>query len=130
MTLVTFTVAMSWEKTIIRYLESLPAEKKVGGVVFVAGWFTLTNVETEEEKRIGKPWIENPIDFQKVTSHTKHFVAIFSDDDDVVPVSNKNAFEEKLGAATILEHGKGHFSGGDGITELPSALEAIVKMSQ
>lgn len=30
----------------------------------------------------------------------------------------------------IVEHGKGHFSGSDGVTELPSALEAVLKYAQ
>ncbi|MEK7531450.1 MAG: alpha/beta hydrolase, partial [Patescibacteria group bacterium] len=31
-------------QTILRYLETLPADKKVGGATFVAGWFTLMNL--------------------------------------------------------------------------------------
>lgn len=113
-------------QTILRYLERLPALKKVGGAVFVAGWFTLSDLETEEEKIIGKPWIETPIDFEKIERHTQNFFAIFSDDDEVVPISNKEIFEQKLGAKTIVEHGKGHFSGTDGVTELPAVLETIL----
>ena len=115
-------------QTILRYLESLPADKKVGGVIFVAGWFTLMNSETEEEKRIGKPWLETPIDFEKVKQHTKKFFAVFSDDDEVVPQDNKKLFEERLDAKTAIEHGKGHFSGSDGVKELPSILEAILSL--
>ena len=115
-------------QTILRYLESLPADKIVGGAIFVAGWFTLTNSETEEEKRIGKPWLETPIDFEKVKQHTKKFFAVFSDDDEVVPQENKKLFEEKLGAKTAIEHGKGHFSGSDGVKELSSVLEEILSL--
>ena len=113
-------------QTILRYLESLPADKKIGGAFFVAGWFTLMNSETEEEKRIGKPWLETPIDFEKVKQHTKKFFAVFSDDDEVVPQDNKKLFEERLGAKTSIEHAKGHFSGSDEVKELPVILEAIL----
>ena len=116
-------------QTILRYLEGLSSDKKVGGAVFVAGWFTLMNSETDEEKRIRKPWVETPIDFEKVKQHTKKFFAVFSDDDDVVPIDNKEMFEQRVDAQTTVEHNKGHFSGGDGITELPSVLDAILKMS-
>ena len=68
-------------QTILRYLESLPADKKVGGAVFVAGWFVLGDLETEEEKIIGKPWVETPIDFNAIKSATNNFVVIFCDND-------------------------------------------------
>jgi len=113
-------------QTILRYLESLPADKKVGGATFVAGWFTLMNLKTDEEKEIAKPWLETPIDFAKVKQHTKKFFAVFSDNDDVVPQENKKLFEERLDAKTAIEHGKGHFSGGDEVKELPVILEAIL----
>ena len=113
-------------QTILRYLEGLPVDKKVGGAAFVAGWFTLMNLETNEEKEIAKPWLETPIDLDKVKQHTKKFFAIFSDNDEVVPQENKKLFEERLGAKTAVEHGKGHFSGSDGVKELPVILEAIL----
>lgn len=112
-------------QTILRYLEKLPEDKKVGGVVFVAGWFTLMNFQPGEEE-IAKSWLETLINFEKVKKHTEKFVAIFSDNDDVVPQNNKDLFEQRLGAKTILENNKGHFSGGDNIKELPSALEEIL----
>ncbi len=113
-------------QTILRYLESLPADKKVGGVNFVAGWFTLMNLETDEEKEIAKPWLETPIDFEKVKQHTEKFFVVFSDDDEVVPQENKKLFGEWLGAKIATEHAKGHFSGSDGVKELPVILEAIL----
>src|SRR3990167_4632162 len=113
-------------QTILRYLESLHADKKVGGATFVAGWFTLMNLETHEEKEIAPPWLETPIDFDKVKQHTKKFFAVFSDDDEVVPQENKKLFEERLDAKITTESGKGHFSGSDGVKELPVILEAIL----
>jgi len=105
----------------------LPDGVKIGGAVFVAGWFILGDLETKEEKIIGKPWIETPIDFSKVKTTTNNFVAIFSDDDPVIPLEeNKKLFEEKLNAKIIIEHNKGHFSGSDNVTELPSALNSIL----
>src|SRR3989344_1269237 len=70
-------------QAIIRYLEKLPKGKKVGGVVFVAGWTSLTN-QTPEEKPIAKPWLETKINFTQVKKSAKKFVAIFSDDDPYV----------------------------------------------
>ena len=116
-------------QTILRYLESLPGNKKIGGAVFVAGWFNLMNLG-EDEKKIAKPWIVVPINFEKIKQHSTKFIAIFSDNDDVVPFENKKLFEQKLNAQTITEHQKGHFSGGDGITKLPVVLNAVLEFAK
>lgn len=116
-------------QAIIRYLESLPYNKKVGGAIFVAGFFTLDYLETEGDKRIAAPWLETPIDFGKVKLHSDKFIAIFSDNDPDVSLSNKEKFEEKLGAKTIVEHQKGHFSEDAGITQLPIALKSVLEIS-
>jgi len=115
-------------QTVLRYLERLSADKRVGGAAFVAGWFTLMNLKTDEEKEIAQPWLETPIDFEKVKQHTEKFFAMFSDDDEVVPQENKKLFEEQLGAKTVIEHSKGHFSGSDGVKELPGVLEFILNI--
>lgn len=118
-------------QTIMRYLEDLPADKRVGGAVFVAGFFILSGLETEEEKVIAKPWIETPIDFDKVKAAATSFVVIFSENDPVVPLEeNKKRFETNLAAKIIIKDGKGHFSGSDGVTELPSALGAVLEMAK
>lgn len=116
-------------QAIMRYLESLPVDVKIGGVVFIAGWFTLTGLETEEEKQIAKPWLTTPIDFDKVKSHADKFVAIFSDDDPFVPLENQKKFEQNLDADTILLHGKGHLTS-ETIIELPEVLAEILKISK
>ncbi len=54
-----------------------------------------------------------------------NFVAIFSADDPMVSISEKEVFEEKLGAKIVVELDKGHFSGGDGINELPVVLDEL-----
>ncbi len=117
-------------QAILRYLETLE-NKKIGGAIFVAGWFHLINLEGPEEEEIAKPWIEKQVDFEKIKNTSNNFVAIFSDNDEWVPLSDKDIFEKELGAKIIIEHGKGHFIGGDdGITELPIVLESILKMSK
>jgi len=112
-------------QAVIRYLETL--DTKVGGAVFVAGWLMrLTGDLSEEEVLIAKPWIETPINYQKVKNNCRQVAAIFSDNDDFVHLDNIKLFESNLNASTVLEHKKGHYSGGDGITELPAALEKLL----
>ena len=56
-------------QTILRHLESLPKGVVVGGAVFVAPWFTLTNLSGPDEEKTAEPWINTPIDLDKVKSH-------------------------------------------------------------
>jgi len=116
-------------QTIMRYLETLSEDKKIGGVVFVAGFFNLPNLETEEEKEIAKPWLETPIDTDKVKLIGRKFVAVFSDNDPDVPLSDSNLFEKKFGAKIIVEEGKGHFSDVAGVVELPIVVTVLLGMA-
>ncbi len=116
-------------QTILRYLETLPENAKVGGAVFVAGFFKLI-LDTNEEEETAKPWLETPIDFEKVKSHLPKSVAIFSDNDPFIPLDNVDDFRNKLGSEIIIEKSKGHFSGGlDKCFELPIALESVIKLT-
>ena len=118
-------------QNVIRFIETLPADKKVGGVLLIAPWFylTLENLDEDEDPEIAKPWIETPIDFAKVSTHTNKVSAIFSDDDPYVPVEeNKNILEEKLGAKTLVMHEMGHFTESDNIENLPEATQLLKEM--
>ncbi|MCX6714471.1 MAG: alpha/beta fold hydrolase [Candidatus Uhrbacteria bacterium] len=119
-------------QTIVRYLETLPKSIQVGGAVFVAGFLSrLTNLEDEEEVRgIAKHWLERPLDIEKVKSHLPKSIAIFSDNDEYVPLENQDRFRDELGSQIIIEHAMGHFSGDGGTTELPSALKAVLELTQ
>ena len=119
-------------QTIVRYLESLPEGMKVGGVVFVAGFFKrLTGLEDNEMVRsIVKEWLMTPLDLHAVKSHMKKSVAIFSDNDPYVPIDNKEDFVLKLGSKIVIEHNQGHFSGSTGTKELPAALAALIKIAE
>lgn len=116
-------------QAIMRYLEKIN-NIKIGGVIFVAGWFNLVNLSGEEEWKIAKPWLEIPINLNKVKQTTNNFVAIFSSNDSWVPLKDQNIFKEKLGAKIIIEKDKGHFSGEDGIKNLPSVLNSILEIAE
>ena len=119
-------------QTIARYLETLPKNIKVGGVVFVAGFFKrLTNLEDDDVVRsVAKEWLITPVDFEKVKVHLKKSVAIFSDNDPYVPIDNKEDFINALDSKIIIEHNKGHFSGSTGTKELASALDAVIEIAK
>lgn len=113
-------------QAILRYLESIEG-KKVGGVVLVAGFFALVDLGDEEDEAVVRPWLTTSIDCEVVKRATTNITAIFSDNDKWVPLEqNKRMFEERLGAKTVVQHNKGHFSGSDNIKELPIVLEVLL----
>ncbi|MEN9912643.1 MAG: hypothetical protein RLY66_51 [Candidatus Parcubacteria bacterium] len=112
-------------QAILRYLE-MNKGSKLGGLILIAPWLQVANLETQEEQDIARPWIERPIDFMNIRKMSDKFVAIFSDNDKSVPLeANKEAFEKALNPKIIIEHAKGHFTEEDGVGELLSASEAL-----
>jgi len=96
-------------QTILRFIEKLPKHERIGGCVFVAGWFDLINLEPEEME-IAHPWINKDIHFGRILEHCNNFLALFSDNDPFVHLDEVSKFEKNLGAKTIVKHNKGHFN--------------------
>lgn len=119
-------------QVIARYLESLPEDIMIGGVVFVAGYFKeLSNLEDDEIVRsVADEWLHTKLDLEKVKTHLKKSIAIFSDNDPYVPLDNQTAYKNILQSDIVIEHSQGHFSGDTGITELPAALTAVLKLAE
>lgn len=112
-------------QTILRYWETLSPEVKVGGAVFVGGWFDLKpgSIGSEEEE-IVKPWLNTDLQWDKVSGRTGRIVAFFSDNDPYVHLKEADIFREKLGAKLVIERGKGHYE----IKQFPGVLEQLLKM--
>ena len=116
-------------QAIMRLIEGLPDKSEVGGAVFVAGFFDLVGLETEEERKVAEPWLKTKIDLDKVKGRVRNIVAIFSNNDPFVPVSNAALFKDKLGAKTIMENGKGHYIEYE-TNGIPVLLEEILRISK
>jgi len=108
---------------ILRYLEG--AERKVAGAVLVAGFVG----DMGGEFSVLENFLEKPVEWQRVKMACPKFVAIFSDNDPYVPLSQEKIFREKLGAATLVLHARGHFSSSEGTTKLPEALSAVLEIA-
>lgn len=115
-------------QTVLRYLESLNSKIKIGGAVFLAGWINLSDraFENAGDAEIAQPWLNTPLDWNKIRLHTSNFTAIFSDDDPFVSLTDSKIFKEKLEAKIIIEKNKAHYSGSDGITQLPTVLKELL----
>jgi len=114
-------------QVILRYLEILPEETKVGGVTLVAPWTRLKPIIKEEEgaEEVAKPWIETPINWERIKDRAEKFIAFFSSDDYYVYSEEVDLFQEKLGAKTQVLENKGHFTEEESITKIPFILSTI-----
>ncbi len=113
-------------QTILRYLETINVP--VGGAVFVAGWFNLENLEGEEVIEIARPWLETPINLEKVKSVLPKATLIISDNDPYGAFEeNKRRFAEVV-TNTIVIPNAGHLSEEDGFIQLPIILEEFKKL--
>ena len=113
--------------TILRYLETLRNNEKIGGVILVAGFakdLTFPGYKGELSS-----FFKKTIAWEKIKTHCKKFVAIHSDNDPYVSLKNAEIFREELGAKITIEHNMKHFSGDDGITKLPIVLKSILEIS-
>ncbi|MEN9557977.1 MAG: hypothetical protein RL141_346 [Candidatus Parcubacteria bacterium] len=117
-------------QAIARYIATLPADVRVGGAVFVAGFFkSLTNLEKGEEPAIANEWLSAPINLEGVRDRLPKSVALFSDNDRFVPTENQEAFRDVLKSKIIVKQAMGHFSGSEGTMALPEVREAILEMA-
>lgn len=115
-------------QAILRYFAQERTAQSAG-LICVAGWFTLRNLENEEEESIAAPWLSESIDFDAVRQRTGPITAIFSDTDPYVALTeNRDIFERALGAQSIIEHNMGHFSEDNNIYELPVVRDQIVAL--
>ncbi|OHA33305.1 MAG: hypothetical protein A3A22_02255 [Candidatus Taylorbacteria bacterium RIFCSPLOWO2_01_FULL_45_34b] len=95
-------------QTVLRYLETI--NTPVGGAIFVAGWFNLENLEDSETKMIAKPWIETPIDVEKIMKVLPKSVLIISDNDPYDAFEeNKQRFSEIMTQIVLLPNA-GHIT--------------------
>lgn len=118
-------------QTIMRYLERKDITK-IGGIVLVAPWLDLLPkaIEDEESYNIAYPWINIPINFEKVKKFSDNIYCIFSDNDYFVSLNQEKEFKTKLNAKTIVVKEKGHISQEDNVYELKEILETCKKMLQ
>ena len=120
-------------QAIVRYIEGLPEGLKIGGAVFVAGFFNhLTDIgDDDNSQETERDWLSKKPDLQKVREHLLKSVALFSDDDPFVPLDNLDDFRDILHSEILIQHAKGHFNKNrDHTTELPIVVEKLLELSK
>lgn len=108
---------------VLRYLESLPASTKIGGLVLVAGF----------PESIGRPEIttffKNALDFHKVRRMARGYVvAIHSNNDNYVSFHHGETLRDRLGAKLITIPNGGHLNANSGYFTLPIVLDELIAM--
>jgi len=87
----------------MRFLEKEDYNGKIGNTIFIAGWFKLANLESKKVKAIANPWINTPIDLNKVKSRLSKLTIFLSTNEPYGFIEeNKITFKEKLDAKVIL----------------------------
>lgn len=109
--------------TILRYLATLEVGQKIGGAILVAGF----------ADDLGIPELSNffktPMPWEKIKKRCQKFVVVQSDNDPYVPFTQGELLRDKLLAENIVVPNMRHFSGDDGITQVPVILEILLKLS-
>ncbi|MFL5345598.1 MAG: RBBP9/YdeN family alpha/beta hydrolase [Hyalangium sp.] len=106
-------------QAVIRYLATLPPGHVIDGVLLVAAWW---DVDKPWESLV--PWVETPVDLERVRAAARRFVVLLSDNDPFTSnyVRNRRLWEERLGATVLLAPGARHFNN----PREPAVLEALL----
>ncbi len=113
-------------QAVLRCIEKASVDVKIKGAVLVAGFITsLTEEITKnpQDIEIARPWLETPINLDKVRAKTGKIISIVSDDDQYIPEENWEAFR-KLGEV-VIQHGNGHIQNQQEKDVLNSVLKVM-----
>lgn len=109
--------------TIFNYLESLPEENKIGGLVLVSGFYKpLIEDEDPEERKIDH-FVDHEFDWNKIKKSSEDIVVVHGDDDESVPFYHAEYISQMLDCELVTISNGGHLSTGNGCSELPEALK-------
>lgn len=110
---------------VLRYIESLNENEKIGGAVLVSGpAFEISRPGYEEVNT----FLHTPFNFEHIKNICKNFSVIHGDNDTAVPFSDGEYFSKNLSCDLISVPNGGHLNGSAGWRELPQLLESLEKM--
>ena len=111
--------------TVLRFLESLSENQKVGGVVLVAGF-----LDDRGDSEISS-FFEEEFNYEKIKMGSNRFVSIHSDNDPSLKPNyfkHSNIFLLKLKAKINIIPDGGHFSIADNCFEFPEIVNEVVNL--
>jgi predicted alpha/beta hydrolase family esterase len=120
-------------QAVLRYLDTIGGNgRSVGRTVLIASMYPSGMSPEEADKRtegdrILLPWLTVAVDAPNVRKAAGKCIVILSDNDPYIPFEEAiTSFRASVEAEIVVEHAKGHFNEDDNITELPSALTAVL----
>jgi len=109
----------------LKYIEQLGVGERVGGGVMVAGFAG----HLKHKVTVLQEFYKDGLHWDKINEHGGEYVAIYSERDDWVRVESAHEFEKHLAAKLIKNNEWEHFSGSEGIVQLPDALNSLLKIA-
>ena len=110
---------------VLRYLETLNKNQKIGGAVLVSGpAFELKKAGYEKVNE----FLNTPFNFEHIKNVCKNFTIIHGDNDKSVPFSDAEYLSKNLSCNLVSIPNGGHLGGHDGFYKLPQLLESLEKM--
>jgi predicted alpha/beta hydrolase family esterase len=113
--------------TALRFLESLEAGQKIGGMILVAGF--PNDLKFDGYRHQIKPFVDGGVSWSTVRAKCDAFFLLQSQDDEWVNPENYHELRERLNCDGMLTNGNGHYSGDDGVTDVPILLEKLLEMA-
>lgn len=110
---------------ILRYLETLDKDAKIGGVVLVSGPVSLIEENGYEQVNT---FLEGSFDFDHIKNVCNNFVVIHGSNDTNVSFTDAELIAKKLSCELISIPNGGHLNGSAGCFKLPEVLDSLLKM--
>lgn len=114
---------------IMRYLELIGLDQKIGGAVLVSGPYKKLLIDKLAPFiRNTYNFFETDFNFKKIRESCDKFVIVHAKDDLKVPYSHGEYLAEKLNAKLVTLQMGGHLSGHEGVNEIPEVLDALLDL--
>ncbi len=112
---------------ILRYLESISGNEKIGGAVLVSG--VIHKVPKDGYEGVNN-FLETSFNFEHIKNVCNNFVVIHGDNDSSVPFKEAEELSSILACDLIKVLGGGHLNGSAGVYKLPEALNPLLKITK
>lgn len=113
---------------ILRYLENLPPDQKIGGAMLVSGPSCVLAPENKESKlRKIDNFIDTAFNYEYIKTKSDKFYVIHGEKDDKVSLEHPDFIAKNLNCKKSILPNMGHLDDSE-CFELPKALEVILEM--
>lgn len=110
---------------ILRYLETLGKDGKIGGAILVSG--PAVKIEKKGYEQVNT-FLETTFDFEHIKNTCDNFVVIHGDNDSIVSFSDAEFLSGKLEGSLVPVINGGHLNSNEGYYQLPQVLESLIRL--